>query len=343
MERQVPGYLTMGRLLFMLAVCWMPVAGHASERVSSVVREDGAIEFQIHEPEAGKYTLTIEDVKDGKSVATVTSFEKGAHIPVRVARLAAGLKPGVYRFKLQRDGATVYEGGSPDPAWKGDFETTAGTFERRDSQVLWSASRPALSRVLIMSQSGAILHILKDWHFAGAGRQPLAWDYQDGEKAWNFSSYPALQVLVQSLPLPDGWLVVGQPEWKAYKSQPMFAPIASRMPDSALDFGLKLEATSRQLKVNEEPRSVFFLKEGTLLKTALGESARNALEGQRYEILLYLDGEFFHEESQGIDPYTYKFPAFPQSLSPSFLTVNLLDYRGNVATRTLAIRTGEAP
>jgi len=57
---------------------------------------------------------------------------------------------------------------------------------------------------------------------------------------------------------------------------------------------------------------------------------------RRFEILIYADGTFVHEESQGVSPYTYILPV-GLSKTTKELTVNLLDYEGNWGVTTIPL------
>ena len=335
----------MFRLLLAVASILAGSAAIAAERVTALLKDDGIIEFQIHESRPGRYALEVLEVNSGKQALLVENFDKGRNIPVLVSQGKSTLKEGVYKLRLLLDNELVFEAAPPDPEWDGVFDTASGKFERRDSQVIWNPARPCLARVMIMSKSGAILHLLKDWHFSNSGKQVISWDYKDIDKRWNFSGFPALRVLAQQLVLPAGWLVIGEPDWSELRDTPAFATISPKIPDLPLDFECRFRSPEREEAVvpEESKKETPIHLDGAVLMTVLEPSAVRSLSGQRFEILLYLDGEFFHEESQGVNPYNYSFPPIPKSLSTSFLTVNVLDYRGNIATRTFPIETGKKP
>ena len=268
---------------------------------------------------AGKYRLVVYDLLTQKKLTKLKGFQETGMKDVLVLDWDCKLDEGIYYMQIF-EGKTLVFGQSPEPlTWdEQNYETSNAELDRRYSLLRWKPSRASLSRINVALPSGLRLGEAASWRFHSNAVQEVSWDFL-GEDGLHYREHPQLTPYLQSIPLPSYWFVVGQPLWESYKADDLFS--ALELPDTTLRFTLS--------EIEGDP---------SMIRVKLDPETEDYLAGRRYEVLLYLDGEFIHEESQGVNPYTYVLPENPNWQGKFPLTVNLLDYLGNWGTRSLLVK-----
>lgn len=304
----------------------------SAESVSYRQLDSGVMEFQIHDgQEGGKYVLELSDAAVALPPVRIEKFSWNPLTNVWEARWKPLIKSGLFRAAVSRDGKPVFQAVELKASPLGEMKTTLAEIDRLEKELLWSTGAPAIARVIAQGSSGMALELLEPWHFSGGGRQRLSWNFRAANGV-DFIAFPGLDVLVQYAPLPAGWIVIGRPGLA--KSSDLSEHLTG-LPTQTFGFAVALENRDPTTK---EPSDAPILREGTLLRVTLDEPTRKLLEGRRFEILVYINGEFIHEESQGVSPYRFVFPKLEGWKGRQNLTVNVLDYEGNFGTRTLPVQ-----
>ena len=238
-------------------------------------------------------------------------------------------------WRLKRDGDII----SPPLSkvkFPEKFLITNAKLSRRLDSVVWQQSGPALSRVFVANRSGMLVDWVSSWQFAGIGAQQRAWDFLDNSKVRSYRSDSDLHAMAQTIPLGRRWIVVGTP---SFTDQLAALDVLSAidLPKVPYDFSLSVPEVAA-VSLEELPgQPVFPVAAGTALRVMLDQESREKIGGRRFEILLYLNGEFIHEEAQGVDPYTFILPHFEGVKGLQYFTVNIIDYHGNIASQSIAI------
>lgn len=238
----------------------------------------------------------------------------------------AKTSPGLYRLSLK--------GVEPTPEndsllqTTGVYESVRGTIDHAESRVVWNQTRLGAARILLQFPSGMTIASPGGWQLYPPGEAALSLDLNE-ETGINYSFHPSLAATVQIAPFSKDLLFIPDSE-KETTIEDHFKLPDLGLPNQQLTFQAK--ALSASGKAQKK------LQAGGLLQITLDPKTIKFLDGRRYEILLYLDGEFLHEESQGVSPYLYLMPeTLPQSSNS--LTINLLNYEGNWGVQTMNIQT----
>jgi len=276
-----------------------------------------------------EYRLEISDLERRIVHKEISSFSAGALPDVRSALIQCDLEAGVYALRLYREGDIVFE--SPQSlSQSGKQWSDAVDLDRREMDVKWSVSRPCLVRVNVAMNSGILVDTVSDWHISGEGNFRSRWSIKDGsiEHGHFYALSPSLYTYATYIPLKGDFLVVGRVALGDIDGS--LSVEGFQLPQDTFSFDLKIEA--------QKAEGVYQVSSGTPVRVELSSESKKLLAGKRYEILLYLDGEFIHEESQALDPYTYILPQIPWAGEHHYLSVNVLDYEGNFGIRTAKLK-----
>ncbi len=310
----------------------MFVAGSAvsiglAEQLAYKMEPENSVYWQIQgASEGATYSLSIVNPATRQEVALVEEFEEGVLKGMLEKRWTASLPEGVYGYVLYRDDKAVLQ--SPEKMGLLDerMEVAFAKVSRRNNVVNWSVGQPAISRVSVGTSSGMFVRRLTDWKYTAGNSALTPWDFWDEQNVANYRGHAALNVFVQYFPLEKGWLVVGTPQFE--KNDELLAEsMGQAIPSDEIDFSVEFLIE----KPNEQ---VVIISSGDALRVTLSKDSERILERRRFEILVYLDGEFIHEESQGVTPYTYLIPEIDWADGEHVLTVNILDYEGNFSSRS---------
>ena len=236
---------------------------------------------------------------------------------------------GIYHLAVKKAETVVFEE-KEALTFGGGMETISARPDRRSNSVSWRQPGAGLVKVVAGTASGMIFSEIAPWTLYSGGANRVDWSFTDSTGAGGqFRSSTLLRTYVLFVPIPTRDLVIGPIPWNEVRSLFSKEEIA-QIPDLSVEFDLKIAG----LDPRAEPISV---KQGTPIRVALAPETARILEQRRYEILVYLDGEFVHEESQGITPYRYILPHVAGARGQHILTVNVLDYDGNIGAQSQTV------
>lgn len=282
---------------------------------------DGTVNLQIQKhpdlapvvkvvPLAGESSEAVAEISEGWTAMSVPGFWelKGWS--------SKDLEAGLYRLEI--------EGKDDDEDARflkspGQFETIRASFDYNSKAITWNQLQSGPSRLLVQFASGLTIAEPAGWEVRSDGKHVIKWDFQ-GEDGLDYSRQPAIAATAQIASFKNEILIVGQPKFE----EEFLASLG--LPEDR--YGCDLKVLDKEGNALEKPTA------GGLLRVSLTPEAKTLLVGKRFEILIYLDGVFLHEESQGVSPYTYILPAtLPDDAE--ILTVNILDYEGNWGVSSL--------
>lgn len=214
-----------------------------------------------------------------------------------------GLAEGLYRFSVEGEERDDGELQLPD-----QFQAVRAELLHQTGEVSWSQPTPGAVRVLLQFPSGLTLGTISDWQVYGPGEHTITYDFK-GLDGIDYRYQPNLIATVQVASLPNDFFVVGNPVLKH-----------ANLPSYSYDLQMNLkqpEGTDHQV-----------------LRVELTPDTLKEIGTRRFEVLIYVDGVFVHEESQGVSPYSYILPD-GITKGAKLLTVNLLDYEGNWGVHTI--------
>jgi len=306
----------------------------SGELVRHVTLQTGATRFQIQNALPGQsYWLQLENLRDSRQVTNVVGFRSEGLAEALVSDFKVR-DEGVYLIHLFRGNGelNLHRAEIPIPEM---MEVANAEIDRRGSTVRWRTPRSSLARVNAVLNSGMRIDTIAPWHFTSNHDQFSLWDFKDRVKIKDYRDHPNLRVFVQFIPLPDYLVVVGRPPLADYAQHPLFRNLPLPAGDQELTFEVLTKSVRR---VSDLPgKDLPVVKPGTALRVRLDPRTRMRLGINRYEIMFYVDGEFLHEESEGLDPYTFLLPKLPRDSGLIYLSANMSDYNGNSGTSTIPV------
>lgn len=281
--------------------------------------------------DAEQYTVELISLNKDELESTVSGFKASLMKGILEGELSTtSLPEGVYYLNLNREGVSVGGAKPTRLIWDNEYLTQSVRVDRRNSVLRWKPATPCLARIVAVLPSGMTVDVVSGWKFYSAQDQVLEYDFV-GDDGRNLQAMSNLSIFAQYITLPLNTFVQGQPEFEAYASMPLFRNL--ELPRDPLSFEFSTNA-----KLLNEDTGVYRGKEDTSITVKLDAETNKRLSGKRFEILIYLDGEFVHEEAQGTSPYTYILPTFDATDRPQNISVNVLDYLGNWGTQTLTFQ-----
>ncbi len=327
------------RLLILVAVL-LPLAQAARARENLFYKHtsDGGIFFQLQNTEPDStYKVQLLDAISGETIATVDGFKKGA-VP---KALKVEWKPNkkinaVCHWRVLCDGKNISPP-VPQVAMPEKFHVTPGKIKRILQGITWSQNAPSISRVFVANRSGMLIAWAKPWSFSGVGSHLTPWNFKDVGSVRSYRADSDIHAFVQTVPLGKRWIIIGDVKFDdQYSAAELFSKIA--LPKIPYDFNLSLPGAKIAVGKEGNSNAVYHAHSGMPVRVSLDKASKEKMGGRRFEILLFLNGEFIHEEAQGVDPYTFILPMFPGVTGKHHFTVNIIDYHGNIASKTLAMQ-----
>jgi hypothetical protein len=324
--------LTLASIAFFLGA----FACSAEESFSYSVQRNGEFLLQIQHAEspAKSYRVELYELRSEKPAASITGFV-GAKLPqVLALQWKPEVPPGVYFARLftgSREIPLVHDGiRMPD-----SYLTDHVKIDRKQSKIRWRAPRASVARVNAVLANGMRVDTVVPWHFTSNSEHTAEWTFRDRGKVRNYRDNPALQVFAQYVPLPDYLVIVGRPDFAAYEAHPIFL----QLPLPTGDQEVELEAVSEEKRAVPELPGIALpvVKAGSGLRVKLDPTTKANIGKQRYEIMIYADGEFIYEEPEGADPYVFLMRDLPRKSGLLYLSVNIVDYTGNAGSHTLPV------
>ena len=199
------------------------------------------------------------------------------------------------------------------------FKSITGKFDHLKKEITWEQSISGPARTMAQFSSGMMVAEPAGWSLWTDGTHSVKWDFI-GKDGIDYENQPSIVPVIQFAPFHPHILVVGQPEFETD-----FLDLL-KLPHESLECDLILLDQKGARLQSPEP--------GCLLRMSLTPDSRKLLQGRRFEFLVYLGGEFLHEEAQGVSPSTYILPSTIPKNTTS-LTVNIFDYEGNWGVSTI--------
>ena len=322
--------LGMPNRLSLIVFALFVVSTATAEKLSYRQQDDGQylIFIENAQSQPQQYTVELLSFDKDKPVAIVEAFQASLMKGILEAKFSPkSLPDGLYYFDLKQDGVSVDVAKPTQLIWDNEYLTQTVQVDWEKSQLRWQPPNSCLARIVAVLPSGMMMDVVSGWKFYGAEEQVLTYDFI-GDDSRDLRMQPNLSIFAQYITLPLNTFVCGQPDFGAYDSAQLFRKL--EIPNTPLYFELSTNAD-----MPEDGSDVYLGSENTSITVKLSDETAERLSGKRFEVLIYLDGEFIHEEAQGTSPYTYHLPKFTSNDRPQAISVNILDYLGNWGTQTL--------
>lgn len=310
-----------------------PLLANQREQILYQQQEDGLWSFKIREASTNaSYQLEITDMASGAVLLSLVDWKRGILPTIKKSAQPVKLDAdSLFAMRLLKDGEEVNL--DRDHKWPEAIPHRTITMRRDLGHITWTQTQPSLVRAFAATPTGMHLGWIQTWSLVQPDEHRVTWDFRDHQGLRYVASYRNVGAYIQEVLLPPSWLVTGKVDYnKALEKNADFGDLS--LPYDELAFSCQFtNATVEKVNGMECHR----LTKDSLLKLSLTDEAKKILASRRYEILFFLNGDFHHEESQGIDPYIYSIPSLSEQKGVHFLTINYIDYYGNVASQTLPI------
>jgi hypothetical protein len=347
-------------LLAAVALAWdAPALGESAQEVW--------LERATFDPSAGD-SVTLSHRLDQRATAVLVYDPDGGLI--RTLPVIGGENPGAHPIVWDgRDDAGVLV---PDEAYTFVIETADGgvydptTFSGgevddirdpsfSDSGVI-SYSLPVPARVLIRLgiRNGPMYRTLVDWKPRPAGKVNEQWDGFDREQLVKLREQDGFTGLITYVTLPEVTVIaygneaetyreykLGRGKGRPQKPQRAFAGEEKRRyrPDSLVP-----PAWARAPRVElafphiPKPDAVPVVEGAVDVRIDVAEEDKPQLMEDQFEVLLFVDGQFFAEAERGYLPLNWKWELSQFSPGEHILTVNVSSFKGQVGVASRKVR-----
>jgi hypothetical protein len=320
--------------IFMIGVHLPGIAAERERIVAQVQEREIMVQLQDLQAEAA-YQLGLFDLGNGQLVQSVAIDKKdqGNTLNLPVALPDAGL----YQLKLKKNGEWVSLEELPMVAVpKQGFRLLGGEIDRRNQKIHFTLSTSCIFRIVATNESQMNILTLQGWKFGSAGQKiEVPWDFWDGGKVKNYWSDPSLAVVADYIPLPEGFLVAGNPDFASHRGIPLLRGLQLPADEFKFDVSLRKGDLAKEKKMILKDQ-LPVIEVGDFVRVIVAPESLEILKGRRFEILYFLEGDFVHEETEGMSPSNYCLPNLGRPSGRYHLTVNIRDFNGNAGSSTVA-------
>ena len=255
---------------------------------------------------------------------------------------------GVYAARLEtRNAAGTQHWGGHSPAAGEEVLAQRLTYDRGARRLRFHLPTASYLRVRVMLRDFPHLGTVLDWEARVAGWHTVEWDGWDASRVLALAEDPRLRLELQAYALPRHGLIVrggaAAPQRPAAATAPTYGSRvgclqAGHPPQAcwAPRFTLELLRAS-----GETPEGLPRVRGEVPVRIRLAEGDVAPLLQSRFEVMVFVDNEFWFEEEEGIQPLTFTLDT--QDLLPGehTLTVNVLSYDDRLAARSLRFHKEE--
>jgi hypothetical protein len=247
--------------------------------------------------------------------------------------------------KLEIYDPTVFSGGIEQDLTKAKIDLDSGTITYK---------LPTLSRVRIRLgiNGGPLLKTLVDWQPRPSGQVVDYWKGKDKEGLFELGHHPRFKMIISYFDLPENSVITygnkktgyfeykkgiqrnrkEQHPWRHNKKRSKhfkFSRLQARSPNVMMSFSPQQ---------SEEPTDIIVLKGKTVVHVELEKDSKQHFQNTQFEIVFFLDGQFYAEEEVGYSPYNWIFDTSQVKEGEYVLTVNLSGFQDQMAIFSKKIR-----
>ena len=241
---------------------------------------------------------------------------------------------------------TTFSGGEEHDITKADINIQSQTVTYK---------MPEMGRVMIRIgiQSGPLLNTLVDWKPRVKGMITEYWNGKDKDNIIDLYNHPKFKMIVTSFTLPDSSVIsFGNKAltYREYKNsitvdRPVKVERKSSISKLSPHYRLpRVGDYSPVVKINftnthgTEKNGTIILKGKTIVKVELDEKDKAFFTNQQFEIVFFLDNEFYAEDEAGYTPFNWVWDLSDVEEGEHLLTVNLSSFKDQVGVLSRKVR-----
>jgi hypothetical protein len=304
---------------------------HAGPAVISFELAGGAVESEVAiRSESGQLArlLPVESTGAGRhSVRWDGTSDAGDALP-----------SGVYTYEVRaRDaagGISVWSGEGAGPA---EILPKAFTYDPASGALRYLLPRAGRVRLRAGISGLPFVATLLDWEPQEAGRHELVWDGRDGDRVFDLRRDPRVELVMHAYELEANTVLLDRDGGVLGRGE---KPGASRgfrharhAASGCRDFALQLELPEVERR---GPDGWPVVSGEETLRVSLDPADADRLIGVGFEVLVFVDTVFVHQEPEGSTPFNYRLDAASLAPGPHVVTVNVLSTDDHAGLASLA-------
>lgn len=237
---------------------------------------------------------------------------------------------------------TTFSGGVEHDITSAEVSPQSGTI---------TYTMPEMGRVLIRigTQGGPLLNTLVDWKPRVKGLITEYWNGKDEDGLVDLYGHTKFKMLIAYFTLPEGSVITygnaGVPYREYRKALVGNRPQKERRDSSVakishhysltrtLDYSPRLKVTLSNVVATRDDGSLI-IKGKTLVKVDLQEEDREIFRNQQFEVVFFLDHEFFAEDESGYTPFNWVWDLTDVKEGEHILTVNLSGFKDQIGIKS---------
>ncbi len=287
---------------------------------------------------SSRQQLAVFDL-DGQRVRSLGELRAGTPVTWDHKTESGELTPpGLYLVDSENRVSAGYRAGSE---WDPQLDVEGFHLDLEKRTVSFKLPKPAWLKVQVGQSRGALFSVPVEWTAVKAGHYEIDIDGSLPHPFGNFWNDPRLLVRVRAIALPSNFILVGR---SGDSTQEKGIP-ASFVSPEALPIGVQIEPPV-QVQLTEQKGvssadQLPIVGADTKLHIDVPEGrGRDALLSGRYELMVYLDGQFLFEDEDCSLPTTLPLGLENVSSGRHCLLVNLLGQQGVTACLYVPFRIG---
>ena len=289
------------------------------------------------------------EIHDGVETVRELEFPGRGSGPQTVpwdVRDAAGrpVAAGVYALRLEtRNAAGTQHWGGRSLAAGEEILAQRLTYDRETRQMRFHLPTASYLQVQVRLRDFPHLHTPLDWEARPAGWHTVEWDGWDTSRVFALAEDPRLrfELLAYALPrhavIVQGGPAAAAPSHAAAGRVPVYHSGADCLQAGNLPRLCRAPRFTLELPevFGETPEGLPRVRGEVPVRIRLAPQDRTPLLQSRFEVMVFVDTEFWFEEEEGTHPLSFSLDT--QSLPPGehVLTVNVVSYDNRRATRSL--------
>ena len=320
-----------------------------------VAGEEVQIRFRIDAP--AQIRLEIWDLRDRRvrELRSEGELPAGEHALPWDGRDEKGrtVPPGAYHYTMEASGGdgSVVRHDPTDSSGGDEVRVAHLRWDPETARVHYVAPADCIVSVRAgLGGGGPFLRTIVDWAARPGGRHAEPWDGQDASAVLDLRRHPKLDISVQAISLPTNTVFVSPQArassqgWIDFEEEPPQRPAARekrpgwfavQAPHSRRDVPIVLSLVDEEGKPLDGQSPVAGPVRVQLEVPDAAE--RERLLAERFEVVFFVDGLFRFENEVGFLPTSWRWDTSAIAPGVHYVTANLLGYRGNFGTATIAL------
>jgi len=217
------------------------------------------------------------------------------------------------------------------------FDTPEYRMSKISNTISYKLPKPARTRIRIGLKDGPLTLTLLDWHPKIAGEILVHWDGWDEGRTMKLWEHPNYKMVITNMELPENCIITYGNKKESYIEYNQLKTNHQNKPKGPTTTPATLSTMlSPKLKISF-PMAKKYTQEGIPVlnaKTLVRVEVENKIvvATTHYEIIFFLDENFYAEEPLGTSPYNWVWNLSKVTEGEHILTVNVVSFNDQIGT-----------